>query len=215
MSTHDWDERGILTPADVEYLFGEADLAEGSEFNTRRRIRSRTLLGITDFRLLFEELSDRDREIMFDRPDRTPRERAAGIPEDYSHNMRPVPEDEEIIDENSPDDHILEGARDAMAFFYLGMLDRDEEDGKDLFERILQNAVKKAVERDGSLANVEVSIDVTTYDEPLQEIREKFLAGDADLTEEQKRALLKSDPDALLELAFETLGGDDENSSSS
>ncbi len=57
--------RGILTPADRRYLLGEEELTEGSEYNTRRRIRERLYNAILDFEIIFNHLSDEDREQVF------------------------------------------------------------------------------------------------------------------------------------------------------
>lgn len=59
--------RGILSPADRAYLRGEADLqSEQSEYDARYRIRERIRHALLDFDLLFEHLSDGDREQVFD-----------------------------------------------------------------------------------------------------------------------------------------------------
>lgn len=57
--------RGFLTDADREYLEGEKELSEGSEFNTRRRILKRAEQGFEDFALLFDQLSQTDRKKLF------------------------------------------------------------------------------------------------------------------------------------------------------
>lgn len=66
----DGDERprGILTEADRAYLRGETELAsEQSERNARARIRDRVHEGIRDFEVLIEHLSDRDRQLIFEK----------------------------------------------------------------------------------------------------------------------------------------------------
>lgn len=61
-------ERGLLSPADRAYLRGEADLASvQSERNTRSRIRERIYHALFDFELLVEHLSERDRELVFEK----------------------------------------------------------------------------------------------------------------------------------------------------
>jgi hypothetical protein len=61
-------KRGILSQADRAYLRGEADLATvQSERNARARIRDRIYDGILDFELLVGELSDHDRELVFEK----------------------------------------------------------------------------------------------------------------------------------------------------
>lgn len=57
--------RGGLTPQDRAYLRGEGELTEGSEYNTRRRIRERVHDTVLDFSVLmdrFEENEDLIRE---------------------------------------------------------------------------------------------------------------------------------------------------------
>jgi hypothetical protein len=61
--------RGILSPADRAYLTGEADLAsDQSVYDARYRIRERIRHALLDFALLFDHLSEADREQVF-RPD--------------------------------------------------------------------------------------------------------------------------------------------------
>lgn len=72
-------DRGVLTAADREYLRGESDLSEGSEFNTRKRIRQRIRDAILDFPLIFASLSDRDREKLFAELFASDEERSAAI----------------------------------------------------------------------------------------------------------------------------------------
>lgn len=53
----DYDRpRGILTPADREFLYGDRELSEGAEFNTHRRIRKRVCNAILDFHEVFWRL---------------------------------------------------------------------------------------------------------------------------------------------------------------
>lgn len=60
--------RGILSQADRAYLRGEADLSSvQSERNARARIRDRIYHSVLDFELLVEQLSDRDRELVFEK----------------------------------------------------------------------------------------------------------------------------------------------------
>ncbi|WP_227352844.1 hypothetical protein [Haladaptatus salinisoli] len=61
-------KRGILSRADRAYLRGEADLASTqSERNARARIRDRIHDSVLDFELLVECLSERDRELVFEK----------------------------------------------------------------------------------------------------------------------------------------------------
>lgn len=60
------DERGILSPADREYLRGEREFSgDQAERNARARIRKRVFAATFDLELLVDALSDRDRELVF------------------------------------------------------------------------------------------------------------------------------------------------------
>lgn len=60
-------ERGVLSPADRDYLRGESDLASvQSERNTRARVRERVYHAVLDFELLVEHLSETDRRLVFE-----------------------------------------------------------------------------------------------------------------------------------------------------
>lgn len=58
--------RGILSPADREYLRGEREFSgKQAERNARARIRKRVFAATFDLELLVDTLSDRDRELVF------------------------------------------------------------------------------------------------------------------------------------------------------
>ena len=58
--------RGVLSAADRSYLRGETTFeSDQSERNARARIRERVLAGLRDADLLADELSERDRELVF------------------------------------------------------------------------------------------------------------------------------------------------------
>ncbi|WP_459191582.1 hypothetical protein [Halosimplex sp. J119] len=60
--------RGILSPADRSYLRGETTFESAqSERNARARIRERVLAGLYDADLLADALSERDRELVFEK----------------------------------------------------------------------------------------------------------------------------------------------------
>lgn len=59
-------ERGILSPADRRFLRGESDLAEGTEYNTRRRIRERFSNALLDLRIIHQHMTESDREQALD-----------------------------------------------------------------------------------------------------------------------------------------------------
>ena len=58
--------RGVLSPADREFLRGDRDLSSvQAERNARARIRGRVYDALLDFEVLVEQLEDRDRELVF------------------------------------------------------------------------------------------------------------------------------------------------------
>jgi hypothetical protein len=58
--------RGFLTPTDREYLRGEIDYEnQETDAHRRRDIRDRTKNSIRDFKLLFRELEEQEREKIF------------------------------------------------------------------------------------------------------------------------------------------------------
>jgi hypothetical protein len=57
---------GFLTEADREYLRGTKEVEEEAERGIRSRIRKRTLNGLLDFELLFEELDEADWKLLFE-----------------------------------------------------------------------------------------------------------------------------------------------------
>jgi hypothetical protein len=62
---------GFLTEADREYLEGSKDVENDAERGIRSRIRKRTLNGLLDFELLFEELDEADWKLLFEEPEPT------------------------------------------------------------------------------------------------------------------------------------------------
>lgn len=60
------ETRGFLTADDRAYLKGDKEYtSEGTEFNTRRRIRRRARQGFVDFALLFRHMNENDRKQVF------------------------------------------------------------------------------------------------------------------------------------------------------
>lgn len=58
--------RGILSPADRQFLRGEKELSDSAERNARQRIRERVHASLADFELLWTFLSERDLQLLFD-----------------------------------------------------------------------------------------------------------------------------------------------------
>jgi len=86
--------RSFLTKDDRAYLQNEKDLSEGSEFNTRRRIRERTEQALADFALVSRGLSRNDRQKLFKGGE--------------TRGMKPDPDFQENV-------------RDAQAFLFHGL----------------------------------------------------------------------------------------------
>lgn len=66
--------RGILTHEDREFLAGQKELSQGSKRNTRLRIRKRVRQSLTDFKLLWYCLPDKDLELIFNPDDKNERQ---------------------------------------------------------------------------------------------------------------------------------------------
>ena len=57
-------DRGILTPADREYLIGNNELSDQSERRARMRIRNRLTNGLLDLELALTEMEQKDVEMV-------------------------------------------------------------------------------------------------------------------------------------------------------
>jgi len=61
-------DRGVLSPADREFLRGDRELSSvQAERNARARIRERVYDALLDFEVLVEHLDDRDGELVFEK----------------------------------------------------------------------------------------------------------------------------------------------------
>jgi len=117
--------RGVLSPADREYLLGESDLEDQSHGERRRRgfIRERLLHAILDFRLIFEYLEQRDIVQVFD-PVRDP-----GRDADKSRDRE-------------KEDALRAGVEDVFAFLY-GATRRSHPS----FRHLVQTGVRRGAKR--------------------------------------------------------------------
>jgi hypothetical protein len=66
--------RGILSPADRQFLRGEKNLSDSAERNARHRIRNRVQASLADFELLWTYLPDRDLQLLFAPDDKQDRQ---------------------------------------------------------------------------------------------------------------------------------------------
>lgn len=169
-------DRGVLTPADREFLRTEGKNlgSEQSRRNTRRRIRQRIRNSIIDFDLIARLLDDEDRELVFE--------------EDEDHW-----------------DRVFQAGQKAMIeFLYAGLA--DAEDVTMDFETVLKSGVHDAeLERHDGPVFVDVEFSVETdvqFD--LKDARERFENGSA-LTVAEIGALIATgtveDPEQMSELA--------------
>lgn len=58
MQSNEFEERGILTQADIEFLMGEREKSDSAESNAKRRIQNRVAAAMHDFEILLEYWSD-------------------------------------------------------------------------------------------------------------------------------------------------------------
>ena len=189
---------GLLSKKQREYLLGEHD--PSNEATMRFRIRRRIQTAMRDFRLLYALHPDEERELTFEPSERE--QWPERLKELEFSRFSPDAEPEETIQ-----DSVIPGMRDAIAYFYLAARDRGLED--EHFAEIIRNGVKQAVEqREGEdfIAEVEVSIDHELREERLSELRERVLA-DEQLSKDQLNALLDSDPSVIVDLLTENREG--------
>ncbi|WP_053773179.1 hypothetical protein [Halorubrum tropicale] len=169
-------DRGVLTPADREFLRTEGKNlgSEQSRRNTRRRIRKRIRNAIIDFDLIVRLLNDEDRALVFE-------------------------------EEEDHWDRVFQAGQKAMIeFLYAGLADADETTMD--FETVLKSGVHDAeLERHDGPVFVDVDFGVETdvqFD--LEDARERFENGSA-LTVAEIGALIATgtvdDPDQMAELA--------------
>lgn len=155
-------DRGMLTAKDREFLT-KGGTAENK--NTERqkwfRIRDRLRNGIIDFSAFFEKMDDEQRnktltDLKNDDP-KTVRE-SSGVDYDFSHPTG-----------------LSDGIRDAVALFYLAFLDNNPTEGHEMFEAMIELAVKRAIERDGGVVKVDVDISKTPVGDDPGDLVEKWI----------------------------------------
>lgn len=170
MSNENGRERGVLSPADREYLRGDkSELSEGSEYNTKRRIRNRVRNSLLDFTLLFEHLDESEREKIF------------------GSNVRATMD----VDED-----LWEGIRDTLGFVLEGagaatptvMGSAEKPVSGSICDRLLEDALQKVGDRNGYLVK-EVRLNVDATRMPWSNLRSRLKEGD-ELPPEALRFLL-------------------------
>jgi DNA-binding transcriptional ArsR family regulator len=137
--------RGILSPADRQYLRDPDEYSKQAGYERRRAIVERLHEALHDMPLLVSELDEDLRTEAFEDGD---------------------------LDGK---DHTINVLHSAFALLYLGITDtvEPEELGKDAFEDLVGQGVKRAYQERGEpVANVEVSVDVTRAesDKPIEDM---------------------------------------------
>lgn len=163
-------DRGMLTAKDRAFL-AEGGTAENA--NTERqkwyRIRSRVRNGIIDFSALFEEMNDeqRNKALTQEKSDtpKTARD-SRGVDIDFSHPS------------GLPD-----GMRDAVGLFYLTFLEDNPARGHEMFEAMIEASVKRALEREGGVVKVDVSISKEQIGETPEEVINRWVSAMTGLNE--------------------------------
>lgn len=131
--------RGFLTADDRLYLEGSKQYeSEGTEYNTKRRIRERAEQGFKDFKLLFDKLDQKERKKLFQG--------------DETRGVRSDPEFEEAT-------------RDTLAFLFQGgngihyLMGAGIRSGHG-WTTLLTDAVQRVGEKEGfHVTNVEFDVD--------------------------------------------------------
>lgn len=173
--------RGILSPADREYLLGNSEIEPGSqsERNIRSRIRERVQASLQDFKILSnpDQFEDRDfkqvREYKRDN-DSQLKEFADRTPDTISTDT--------VLTEDLEDDLI------EMIAFLLRF-----EPSSNLLESLIQSGIERGLSRQGSEAKVsEVRITIEDPDTIANRITEYFDQG-VPLTESEIRLALEQE----------------------
>lgn len=164
-------DRGILTKDDREYLFGEkTGYSDGTEYNTKRRIRERVENALLDFAVLFEGLEPKERAKIFSVNDTVTEE-------------RPLPTD---------------AVRHAIAFLFLGLTDNSSIEKREgshhspAFETELRIGLREGyLERDILLDECELLIE--SREVPSLEAVRKILEEGGSLPSSMRAALVASE----------------------
>lgn len=179
---------GLLSKGQRKYLLG-GDVAD--KYSMDHRLRERIRHGLVDFSILYEHHPDSQRAKTFERSERERIRQEL----DESRNLRRA----DSLSTTDIRDSVLPGMRDAIAYFYLGLIDRGY--GTDNFEELIRNAVKQAEERleeDDTIVDVGVSITAEPRGESRRELREMYLAGE-ELSRDQMLALIETDPGIVVD----------------
>jgi len=169
----------------------------------RGRIRDRIRYSMMDFSLLLALQDGQDIEYTFEPSEREQFESEFQQSEHGMYGTSQLPE-------KTIRDHMVPNMRDAIAYFYLGLLSR-EGVGVEHFEELLRNAIKEAVELgegDDVIAEIEVEITKRLREESRRELRQKFMEGEQ-LSQDQLELLLDSEPEVLTKYVVEELERDD------
>lgn len=178
---------GILTKKDREYLRGQVDLNPEQERNRRKYIRDRVRNAITDFHLIFQALSPKDRKLIF---------RDATADSTYESDWTNV-----VSGSGTEGEAVIHGMWQAIAFFYTGA----NESGIP-FEPLLENAVRAGEDRGPfGVKNVYFNVEYTSVEDiDIDGVLEK-IAADEPLNSNEHRAILRlllEDPDRFIQSLY-------------
>jgi hypothetical protein len=160
MTTDDRD-RGILTTDDRDYLTGRKNYSDGSERNTRQRIRDRTRNGLYDFEHLATEVAEKD------------------ITQLATSNGTV---DEQIFD-------AAEDAIAFIFMLCRHAPDTEAYTTNDRFKEILRNGIEKGVAEDHTVLDFDLDLQYGLPREARNRIRRKLRHGESLTVAELREAL--------------------------
>ncbi|ELY99459.1 hypothetical protein [Natrialba asiatica] len=177
--TEDFDldrDRGILTPADRDFLRGEKEYSsEQSERDARYRIRQRLMDSILDFNILVNNMDEKDREQIFE--------------SNFSKSEKPPNDEitEDDLQELVKKTMFINGISSAIGFFYLGVTDTGSP-----FDEVLESGIEIGEEQRGYVVeDVNVSYDVSRKKTDIKKLVQKLETGDP-LEPDELRAIVRS-----------------------
>lgn len=171
MSLSDDRRRGVLSPADRQYLNNPDDYSRQAANERKKAITQRVRDGVLDLAALLDELSTaRRREILGGQAGRV--------------------DPEHIGDVLATDDDMTEAITDAVAFLYIAAADRQEQDHRGT----IKEAVRRAEQRRGPPARsveVELNIETTDLNWTATQAQQRMADG-GELSDSHVRALLET-----------------------
>ena len=144
--------QGVLTQREREYLAGESDIEPKSddERKIRQQIRDRVREGILDFRILFDHLEERDRNMIFSAEVDTDT-----VPDEFYRRSSSGPSDIPPRELETVETGWVGGASTHMIGFIFQHYDNHR-----AIENKIEDALQNAIYHRGFDSEVEVSINV-------------------------------------------------------